>query len=172
MRASSREEAGGLMAFDGEGPSGVAELGHVLGGGDAVANHVADRQVGPVGRKGQHVIPVSADDLGGPGLPVRRTDVQAGHDRGGFRHDRALQDGGDGMLVGVDAGADESLREEVSDGGDEGELARLERLRALPGHAQSADGRRSDPQRPGQPARGLRDDGRGVRASITLFILG
>ena len=52
MRASSREKAGRLMAFDGEGTSGVAELGHVLRGGDAVAHHITDRQVRPSGREG------------------------------------------------------------------------------------------------------------------------
>ena len=40
------------MAFDGEGTSGVAELGHVLRGGDAVAHHITDRQVRPSGREG------------------------------------------------------------------------------------------------------------------------
>ena len=166
------EDAGGLEAGDGQGPPGVAQLRHVLGGGKTVSDHVADGQVGALARQGHRVVPVPADLLGRSGLPVAGPDIQAGNHRRRRGHDRALQDGGDRMLIGVHAGADQGLRDEVGGGGDEGELPRFELLRMPPHQADRADRRRARPQRPGQPARSLRKDRRAIRARVPLFILG
>ena len=82
----------------------------------------------------------------------------------------ALQDRGERVLIGVDAGADLSLRDEVGDGGDDGELPWLKLLRMPPHQADHANGCPAHAQRPCQPARSVRDDRRGIRARIALFI--
>lgn len=69
------------MICDGQGPSGVAELGHVLGGSQAMTHHVAYGQVGPPAGQSQRVIPVPSDLPRGSGLPVAGADIQARNHR-------------------------------------------------------------------------------------------
>src|SRR6202042_1389268 len=70
------KDAGRLVAGDGQGTPGVAQLRHILGRGQAVSHDIADRQVGSLTRQRHRVVPVPTDLPGRSGRPVARPDLQ------------------------------------------------------------------------------------------------
>ena len=69
------------MALDGECSCGVAELGHILRGGDTVAYHIADGQISPSSREGDTSYQSPPIILAGPDcrydIPISRPAMTA-----------------------------------------------------------------------------------------------
>ena len=84
--------------LEGVGAEGVAELAHERGGRDALARHVADRDLDDAVGPPQHVEPVAPDlQARAPGLVARRR--VDGLDRRNVRQEAALQRDGDVVLL-------------------------------------------------------------------------